>query len=147
MLHVTHAGIVGSGRDRCDTLLVCLTKYLRIDKTTADRVRSGLKRRVGRATRATLRSMRVQKFHLFFGGQLISQVANWLTLVAQTLPYCTTASGVLTARAVIVGVWMMNPHELRAAPITPRSKGQVRARCERRAQLERGSDYLTEFSI
>ena len=86
--------------------------------------------------------MRVQEFHLFFGGQLISQVANWLTLVAQTLPYCTTASGVLTARAVIVGVWMMNPHELRAAPITPRSTGPVRAglryaRSDRRAQLER----------
>ncbi|MGH9226972.1 MAG: MFS transporter [Acidimicrobiales bacterium] len=29
--------------------------------------------------------MRVRNFRLFFGGQLISQVGNWLTLVAQTL--------------------------------------------------------------
>jgi len=36
-------------------------------------------------TRATFRSLRVRNFRLFFGGQLISQVGNWLTLVAQTL--------------------------------------------------------------
>ena len=33
----------------------------------------------------TFRSLRVRNFRLFFGGQLISQVGNWLTLVAQTL--------------------------------------------------------------
>jgi MFS family permease len=33
----------------------------------------------------TFRSLRVPNFRLFFGGQLISQVGNWLTLVAQTL--------------------------------------------------------------
>jgi MFS family permease len=33
----------------------------------------------------TFRSLRVRNFRLFFGGQFISQVGNWLTLVAQTL--------------------------------------------------------------
>jgi MFS family permease len=33
----------------------------------------------------TFRSLRVRNFRLFFTGQLISQVGNWLTLVAQTL--------------------------------------------------------------
>ncbi|MGZ4677764.1 MAG: MFS transporter [Acidimicrobiia bacterium] len=42
-------------------------------------------RAVRSGTRATFRSLRVRNFRLFFGGQLISQVGNWLTLVAQTL--------------------------------------------------------------
>ncbi len=33
----------------------------------------------------TFRSLRVRNFRLFFGGQLISQIGNWLTLVAQAL--------------------------------------------------------------
>jgi MFS family permease len=33
----------------------------------------------------TFRSLQVRNFRLFFTGQLISQVGNWLTLVAQTL--------------------------------------------------------------
>jgi MFS family permease len=33
----------------------------------------------------TFRSLHVRNFRLFFGGQFISQVGNWLTLVAQTL--------------------------------------------------------------
>jgi len=37
------------------------------------------------ATNDTFRSLRVRNFRLFFSGQLISQVGNWLTLVAQTL--------------------------------------------------------------
>jgi MFS family permease len=37
------------------------------------------------ATRDTFRSLAVRNFRLFFTGQLISQVGNWLTLVAQTL--------------------------------------------------------------
>jgi MFS family permease len=37
------------------------------------------------ATHDTFRSFSVRNFRLFFGGQLISQVGNWLTLVAQTL--------------------------------------------------------------
>src|SRR6476619_6760712 len=37
------------------------------------------------ATRETFRSLHSRNFRLFFGGQLISQVGNWLTLLAQTL--------------------------------------------------------------
>jgi MFS family permease len=37
------------------------------------------------AARDTFRSLSVRNFRLFFGGQLISQIGNWLTLVAQTL--------------------------------------------------------------
>ncbi|MEY2398859.1 MAG: hypothetical protein QOJ00_2033 [Actinomycetota bacterium] len=47
------------------------------------------------ATSDTFRSMRCRNFRLFFTGQLISQVGNWLTLVAQTLlVYKLTHSGV-----------------------------------------------------
>jgi MFS family permease len=41
--------------------------------------------RIRRATHDTFRSLAVRNFRLFFGGQLISQIGNWLTLVAQTL--------------------------------------------------------------
>ena len=37
------------------------------------------------ASRETFQSLHVRNFRLFFGGQGISQVGNWLTLVAQTL--------------------------------------------------------------
>jgi MFS family permease len=37
------------------------------------------------ATHDTFQSFGIRNFRLFFGGQLISQVGNWLTLVAQTL--------------------------------------------------------------
>ena len=37
------------------------------------------------ATSETFRSLRVRNFRLFFGGQFISQIGNWLSLVAQTL--------------------------------------------------------------
>ena len=33
----------------------------------------------------TFESLRVRNFRLFFGGQLISQIGNWLTLIAQAL--------------------------------------------------------------
>src|SRR6476469_7008153 len=47
------------------------------------------------ATRETFQSLRSRNFRLFFGGQLISQIGNWLTLVAQTLlVYKLTHSGV-----------------------------------------------------
>src|SRR5436190_5905256 len=36
-------------------------------------------------TRETFASLVVRNFRLFFSGQLISQIGNWLTLVAQTL--------------------------------------------------------------
>ena len=38
-----------------------------------------------RWTENTFRSLRVRNFRLFFGGQLISQVGNWVTMIAQTL--------------------------------------------------------------
>ena len=41
--------------------------------------------KIRRATHDTFRSLAVRNFRLFFGGQLISQIGNWLTLVAQTL--------------------------------------------------------------
>ena len=34
---------------------------------------------------ATFRSLRIRNFRLFFTGQLVSQVGNWMTLVTQTL--------------------------------------------------------------
>lgn len=37
------------------------------------------------ATRDTFQSLHLRNFRLFFTGQVISQVGNWLTLVAQTL--------------------------------------------------------------
>ncbi|HEY5155245.1 MAG TPA: MFS transporter, partial [Acidimicrobiales bacterium] len=44
-----------------------------------------IRQRLGKASRETFRSLRVRNFRLFFTGQIISQVGNWLTLVAQTL--------------------------------------------------------------
>jgi MFS family permease len=41
--------------------------------------------RIRTATTDIFRSLSIRNFRLFFGGQLISQVGNWLTLVAQTL--------------------------------------------------------------
>lgn len=41
--------------------------------------------RIRHATHDIFRSLGVRNFRLFFGGQLISQIGNWLTLVAQTL--------------------------------------------------------------
>jgi MFS family permease len=41
--------------------------------------------RLRRAGRDTFRSLHVRNFRLFFGGQLVSQIGNWLTLVAQVL--------------------------------------------------------------
>jgi MFS family permease len=66
------------------------------------------------ATRETFRSFHVRNFRLFFSGQLISQVGNWLTLVAQTLlvydlTHSGTALGVLAAAqfgpVLLLGSW------------------------------------------
>jgi MFS family permease len=75
-----------------------------IDRT---RIRSGMD--------STLRSFQIRNFRLFFGGQLISQVGNWLTLIAQTLfvLHLTdnngVAVGVLTAcqflPVLVLGAW------------------------------------------
>lgn len=37
------------------------------------------------ATVDTFRSLKIRSFRLFFTGQLVSQIGNWLTLIAQTL--------------------------------------------------------------
>jgi MFS family permease len=46
---------------------------------------SGLRARFAGGWHSTFRSLGVRNFRLFFTGQLISQVGNWLTLIAQTL--------------------------------------------------------------
>jgi MFS family permease len=45
----------------------------------------GLGARLAGGWHSTFRSLGVRNFRLFFVGQLISQVGNWLTLIAQTL--------------------------------------------------------------
>ena len=55
--------------------------------------------RVGTATREIFGSLSHRNFRLFFTGQLISQVGNWLTLVAQTLLVLH-----LTGSGIAVGV-------------------------------------------
>jgi MFS family permease len=44
-----------------------------------------VRRRFRAGAERTFRSMGIRNFRIFFGGQFISQVGNWLTLVAQTL--------------------------------------------------------------
>lgn len=67
-----------------------------------------------KATGETFRSMHVRNFRLFFSGQLISQIGNWLTLIAQTLlvfklTNSGTALGVLAAAqfgpVLLLGSW------------------------------------------
>jgi MFS family permease len=63
----------------------------------------------------TFRSLAIRNFRLFFGGQLISQIGNWLTLVAQVLLVLHltnnngVAVGVLTAcqflPVLVLGAW------------------------------------------
>ncbi|MCU0270222.1 MAG: MFS transporter [Acidimicrobiales bacterium] len=45
----------------------------------------GVAERVRAASRDTIRSLRFRNFRLFFGGQFVSQIGNWMTLVLQTL--------------------------------------------------------------
>ena len=70
--------------------------------------------RVRRAPGETFRSLRTRNFRLFFGGQLVSQVGNWLTMVAQTLLVLRLtgsglALGLLTAAQfgplLVLGPW------------------------------------------
>jgi MFS family permease len=62
----------------------------------------------------TFRSLHVRNFRLFFGGQLISQIGNWLTLITQTLlvlhlTNSGVAVGLLTAcqfaPVLLLGAW------------------------------------------
>ena len=43
------------------------------------------KGRVRGAANETFRSLRIRNFRLFFGGQIVSQAGNWMTLITQTL--------------------------------------------------------------
>jgi MFS family permease len=70
--------------------------------------------RVAAATRETFASFRIRNFRLFFLGQGISQVGNWLTLIAQTLLVLDltdsgVAVGLLTAcqfgPVLLLGAW------------------------------------------
>ncbi len=67
-----------------------------------------------RWTENTFRSLRSRNFRLFFGGQLVSQVGNWLTMIAQTLLVLKLtdgglALGILTAcqfaPLLLLGAW------------------------------------------
>ena len=74
-----------------------------------------MKRRMRNASREVFRSMEVRNFRLFFGGQLISQIGNWLTFVAQALLVLHlthdngVAVGLLTAcqflPVLVLGAW------------------------------------------
>ncbi len=66
------------------------------------------------ATGETFRSLRIRNFRLFFIGQGVSQVGNWLTLIAQSLLVLEltdsgVALGLLTAAqfgpVLLLGAW------------------------------------------
>ena len=71
--------------------------------------------RMRRGVDSTLRSFQIRNFRLFFGGQLVSQVGNWITLISQTLYVLhltdnnAVAVGVLTAcqflPVLVLGAW------------------------------------------
>lgn len=70
--------------------------------------------RLKNATRETFVSLHTRNFRLFFTGQLISQIGNWLTLVAQTLlvlklTHSGVALGFLAAAqfgpVLVIGPW------------------------------------------
>ena len=61
--------------------------------------------RFATAARDTFGSFQNRNFRLFFGGQTISQVGNWLTLIAQTLLVLKlTGSGVMVDQLIARGV-------------------------------------------
>jgi len=74
-----------------------------------------MRTRIAGATRATFRSLHVPNFRKFFFGQLVSQVGNWLTLIAQTLLvlHLTNKSGLAVgvlsacqfAPVLVLGAW------------------------------------------
>ena len=85
-----------------------------IDAPVAAPERSGVGRRLRGGASETFRSLGVRNFRLFFTGQLISQIGNWLTLIAQTLLVLHLggsglAVGVLTASqflpVLLLGAW------------------------------------------
>ncbi len=73
-----------------------------------------MRRRVADVARDTFRSLGIRNFRLFFAGQLVSQIGNWLTLIAQTLLVLKltgdgVAVGILTAcqfgPVLLIGAW------------------------------------------
>ena len=59
--------------------------------------------------RSTFSSFAYRNFRLFFGGQIVSQVGNWLTLVTQTLlVYKLTNNGF----SVVPGAWLSGAKKL-----------------------------------
>jgi MFS family permease len=73
-----------------------------------------VRRRLAGATRDTFRSLEIRNFRLFFVGQTVSQIGNWLTLIAQTLLVLRltgsgVAVGLLTAfqfgPVLLLGPW------------------------------------------
>jgi MFS family permease len=74
-----------------------------------------MKKRLIGATHATFQSLRGRNFRLFFVGQLVSQVGNWLTMIAETLLVLSLthnsglAVGVLAAcqfaPVLVLGAW------------------------------------------
>jgi MFS family permease len=74
-----------------------------------------MRTRFASASRDTFRSLHVANFRKFFFGQLVSQIGNWLTLIAQTLLvlHLTNKSGVAVgvlaacqfAPVLVLGAW------------------------------------------
>jgi MFS family permease len=73
-----------------------------------------MRAKFGAARRATFQSLHVRNFRLFFAGQLVSQVGNWLTMIAETLlvlhlSHSGFAVGVLAAcqfaPVLVLGAW------------------------------------------
>jgi MFS family permease len=70
--------------------------------------------RVRGAANETFRSLRIRNFRLFFGGQIVSQAGNWMTLITQTLlvlhlTHNGVAVGLMTAAqflpVLLFGAW------------------------------------------
>jgi MFS family permease len=74
-----------------------------------------MRRRIREGFRDTVRSLHFRNFRLFFGGQFISQIGNWLTMITQALLVLHLtdnngiAVGVLTAcqflPVLVLGAW------------------------------------------
>jgi MFS family permease len=79
------------------------------------KVRAAVNARLRGARRATFQSLHVRNFRKFFFGQLISQVGNWLTMIAETLLVLklTNKSGIAVgvlaacqfAPVLVLGAW------------------------------------------
>ena len=84
-----------------------------------------MKLRFRRGLTETLRSLQIRNFRLFFGGQLISQIGNWLTLVAQSLLVLRGRRHQLHRRAV----WPVANEPIAVAGVHSYAafEGQVRA--------------------